>query len=284
VIGALALAGTGESGAPITIRHLGLSTLRELGYGDEVRHATRADYQRPRIFFALPASAAQGPHLWYLVRLHLRLVLAPDSGAGKIDVSATTNGAACALIEFRVAGPSKVAWTSVGIVDGARSGASSSGTVELRYANYLQNSGVRPGQNELDFQIGQHGAARVAEVRFFDDSGIELSRLGPANVRLTARRASSGPVRVGRRFAVDFALRNPGGRAASGIRVSADYPAKLLSLATRQPVRVGLLRGGASATGQLVFVAKRAGKAPIFVSAQTSSNHPGDLVTVTIRP
>jgi hypothetical protein len=58
----------------------------------------------------------------------------------------------------------------------------------------------------------------------------------------------------------------------------------LLSLATREPIRVALLRHGASATRQLVFVARRTGTAPIFLSAETSSNHPGDLVTVKIRP
>jgi hypothetical protein len=219
--------------------------------------------------------------------LHLRLVVAPDSGRGKVLVSATTNGYACALIEFRVgrsAGHPAIAWTSVGIVDGARSGTSRSGTVELRYANYLQNSGVRPGSNELDFQIGQYGSAHVAEVRFFDDSGIEFTPLGPANVRLTAERASADPVHVGERFVVRFALRNRGERTARRIRVSADYPAKLLSLATREPIRVATLQHGASVTRRLLFVARRAGTAPIFVSAETSSNHPGDLVTVKIRP
>jgi len=279
----------GASGAkkPVTIGHFGLWTLHELGYADEVRHGTTADYRRPRIFFRLPAGASQGPRNWYLVRLHVRVVLASDSGPGKVDVSATTDSAACALIELRVrrsAGHPTVAWTSVGIVDGSRSGTSPSGTVELRYANYLQAGGVRPGQNELDFQIGQHGSARVAEVRVFDDSGIEFTPLSPANVRLTAERASSAPVHVGERFAVRVAVRNRGERAARAIRVSATYPTKLLSLATREPIRVALLRHGASATRQLVFVARRTGTAPIFLSAETSSNHPGDLVTVKIRP
>lgn len=287
VLGAASLAGTGESKAPVTIRDFGLWTLRELGYTDEVRHATNADYDRPRIFFGLPAEASQGPRNWYLVRLHVRLVLAPNSGPGKILLSATTNGAACALIEFRAApkaGRPTIRWTSVGIVDGARSGSSSSRTVELRYANYLQKSGVRPGTNELDFQVARYGSVRIDEVRIFDDSGIEFTPLSPANVRLAATRTSTRPVHIGESFVVHFSLRNRGDRAARGIRVSASYPAKLLLLKTRQPIRIPTLRHGASATGRLVFVARRAGKTPIFVTASTSSNHPGDAITVKIRP
>ena len=154
----------------------------------------------------------------------------------------------------------------------------------MRYANYLQNSGVRPGSNELDFQVGQYGSARVAELRVFDDSGIEFTSLSPAEVRLTVERTPAGTVHVGQRFVVRFALRNRGERVARRIRVSANYPAKLLSLATRQPIRVATLRHRASVRRQLVFVARRVGTAPVFVSAETSSNHPGDLVTIKIRP
>jgi hypothetical protein len=41
-----------------------------------------------------------------------------------------------------------------------------------------------------------------------------------------------------------------------------------------------------SSTGgeKLVFVARRAGTAPVFLSAETSNNRPGDLVTVKIHP
>ena len=288
VAGLTGFAGTGESSKPVTIGHVGMWTLHTLGYSDEVRHGTTADYGRPKIFFGLPAGAKQGPKDWYLVRLHMRVVIAPDSGPGKIDISATTDSAACGLIAFRVGrstGGPTVTWTSVGIVDGVRSGTSVSGTIELRYANYLQIGGVRPGSNDLDFQISQHGSARVAEVRFLDDSGIEFSPLGPANVRLTAERASSAPVHVGQRFAVRVALRNRGERAARNIRVSVTYPTKLLSLVTPTPIGVvARLRHEALAMRQLVFVARRAGRAPIFVSAETSSNHPGDLATVMIRP
>jgi len=280
----------GASGAkkPVTIGHFGLWTLHELGYADEVRHGTTADYRRPRIFFRLPAGASQGPRNWYLVRLHVRVVLASDSGPGKVDVSATTDSAACALIELRVrrsAGHPPVAWPSVGIVDGSRSGPSPSGTVELRYANYLQAGGVRPGQNELDFQIGQHGSARVAEVRVFDDSGIEFTPLSPANVRLTAERASSAPVHVGERFAVRVAVRNRGERAARAIRCLCDVPdeAALARDAGADSCCTssarGITRHGSSCSSPGEPERRR-----LFLSAETSSNHPGDLVTVKIRP
>lgn len=272
--------GRGAAG-PVTIRGFGLWTLKRLGYPDEVRHGTASDLKRPMIYFALPPRAAQGPQNWYVLRLHLRLTLAPDSGAGTVDVSATTDQATCALISFRVGAARRIDWTGVGIVDGVTRGSSRNATVELRYANYLQRSGVKSGRNDLDFQLAQHGKAHVAELRVFDDSGIEYTPLSPANVRLVARAAPA--VHVGQTVVVRFALRNVGERAARDIRVAASYPRTRLALVAAHGTRVSSLRQSRSAAGSFVFRARTAGKAPVFIAAQTSSNHPGDSVDVVVR-
>lgn len=279
----LALAGApGRSAtAPVTISGFGLWTLKKLGYPDEVRHGTASDLKRPMIYFALPAHASQGPQNWYVLRLHLRLTLAPDSGPGTVDVSATTDQATCALISFRAGDARRIDWTGVGIVDGVTRGSSRSGVVELRYANYLQRSGVKSGRNDLDFQLAQHGKVHVAELRIFDDSGIEYTPLSPANVRLVARAVPS--VRVGQTIVVRFTLRNVGERVARSIRVAASYPRTRLTLVASHGIRVPSLRASHSVTGSFVFHGRTAGKAPVFVAAQTSSNHPGDSVTVVVR-
>jgi hypothetical protein len=44
-----------------------------------------------------------------------------------------------------------------------------------------------------------------------------------------------------------------------------------------------MLRQGRSTSGRFAFRALRAGKVPVFVGAQTSSNHPGDAVSVDVR-
>lgn len=266
---------------PVTIRGFGLWTLQKLGYPDEVRHGTASDLKRPMIYFALPPRASQGPQNWYVLRLHLRLTLAPDSGPGTIDVSATTDQATCALISFRVGVARRVDWTGVGIVDGVTRGSSRTGTAELRYANYLQRSGVKAGRNDLDFQLAQHGKVHVAELRIFDDSGIEYTPLAPANVRLDAHVAPT--VRVGRTIVVRFVLRNVGERAARNIRVAASYPRARLTLVATHGARVSALRQNRSTSGSFVFRARKTGKAPVFVAAQTSSNRPGDSVAVVVR-
>ena len=146
--------------------------------------------------------------------------------------------AACALVEFKVkrtTGHPTIKWAGSGIVDGVTRGLSKNGVAELRYANYLQNSGIRPGRNTFDFQVGQEGSARVSELRIFsEDSGIEYTPLSPANVKLDARLASKTSVRVGQRFTVRFTLRNDGERTARKIHVSADYGPRELSLVRAQ--------------------------------------------------
>lgn len=220
-----------------------------------------------------------------MLRLRLRLVLARDSGAGVVDITATTDSATCGLIELKVSGTPghrRIAWTSVGIVDGTHQGTVAGSTVALRYANYLQRSGVRPGRNDLDFQLAQHGRAHVAELRIYaGSSGIEYTSLGPANVRLTAG-VPRTRYRVGQRFDLTFALRNVGERAAQRIRVHAQYPSGRLKLIGSTGTRVASLADQRTTYGRFTFVARTTGTAPILLVADTSSNHPGDTVTVHV--
>ena len=281
--------GVNAESKPFTIRHFGLSTLRDFGYGDEVRQGTKADYSRPLIVFGLPAGVSQGPHNWYVVRLHVRLTVTSDSGPGKILVSATTDDAACALMEFNVKranGHPTIKWSSAGIVDGVTEGSSQSGVVELRYANYLANAGVRRGENTLDFQVGpQTGSARVSEFRVFaEDSGIEYTPLSPASVNLDARLASRTPIRVGQRLKVAFTLRNLGERTARKIKISPTYDSRTLSLVRGTSMSVAELRSGRSVTGSVLFAARHPGTTRVFLGGSTSSNHPGDDVTLKILP
>lgn len=272
----------------VTINRFGLWTLRDLGYGDEVRFGTKRDLARPLIQFRLPQNASQGPLNWYIVRLHLRLTLKEDSGPGTLAFGAETNQMGCAAIDFtlkRTGNHPTIQWRSIGIVDGNKNGSSKHRIVELRYANYLQEQGVRPGLNSLDFSVGPRtGTVRIAEVRVFaEDSGIEYTRLGPANVVLNANIPTTGsPIRVGQRVTVDFAMRNTGERTARQINVSADYDDRVLSLLSSSSMKIAQLRPGGRAFGSFTFTAKRAGETPIFVTATTSSNLPGDDVTVKV--
>jgi hypothetical protein len=276
---------TGAPPKPVVVDDFGLWTLHRLGYPDEVRHGTRSDLARPVIHFGLPRGAAQGPQNWYLVRLNLRLTLAPDSEPGVVYVTATTDSATCGLVELKVSGKPgahRIAWTSVGIVDGVRQGTVAGDVVSLHYANYLQRSGVQPGSNDLDFQLAQREGVRVAELRIYaGSSGIEYTPLGPANVRLTAG-VPRTRYRVGQRFDVAFALRNVGERTAKRVSVHAQFPTSRLRLVASTGTRVASLTDQRVAHGHLTFIARSAGVASILLTANTSSNHPGDGVTVHV--
>jgi CARDB len=100
----------------------------------------------------------------------------------------------------------------------------------------------------------------------------------------TARLASMAPVHVGQRFTVRFTLRNDGERTARRIHVSADYSPRELSLVRAASTKVSQLRAGRSATGSFLFTARHRGNVSIFFGASTTSNHPGDDITLTIRP
>jgi hypothetical protein len=279
------LTGAFGGARPVEINGYGLWTLHRLGYPDEVRHDTKADLRRPRILYRLPPTASQGPRDWYLIRLHLRVVLNRTTGPGTLYVTSTTDAATCGLVELRVDRISgrRIDWTSSGIVNGIQHGHSRGRILELRYANYLQRAGVKGGINDLDFQLTRRGSLRVSEVRILDDSGIEFSRLGPAEVHLNAHLLSSRSViNVGHRFVVQFILSNEGERTSHRIHVGAAYSSSRVRLLRARGVEVASLRRDEASHGSFTFLARKPGRTTIFLSGDTSSNHPGDAVSVVI--
>jgi hypothetical protein len=261
----------------------GVWTLPMLGYGDQT-FPLRRDRERVTLAYRLPRGAQQGARDWYLVRLNFRARLGRRSGAGLAYVSALTNGRAAAQIKLEVArvrGRLHTTWSGVGLVDGRVERTTTGRTLDVRFANYLQLAGVRPGRNQLVFQYERYGNARFDRLRIIRDSGIEVSPLSPARLRLTVR-LPSATVAVGDTFTVPFRLTNDGDRAAKEVVVTPQFAADALRLVGAPTRRFPLLPR--SAEGAFRFKALAPGAYDVVLGVRSSTNRPAAVIRVPIQP
>jgi hypothetical protein len=245
-------------------------TLRSLGYGDQVFGPTHRQFSYRDVALTFPRGAHQGPSSWYLIHLHFRISISPESGSGRIYIVASTNDRPAAMIRFdTTANPAgvRVRSTDLGLVSGARSATGLPLVVESRFENFLEYKGVRPGRNTLTFKVEQYDGARIRSVRVFDDSGVEFSRLGPATLRLEpllSRRA----IEVGSTFDVGFRVHNDGDRPSVGGTVAI---AAADGLRPRGPRtwQLGRIQPQRDERGKLTLEARRPGRFDVTLTSQT---------------
>ncbi|MGH3033222.1 MAG: hypothetical protein ACRDON_01530 [Gaiellaceae bacterium] len=252
--------------------------------GDQ-RFPLRADVERLSVAYRLPAGAEQGEPDWYLVRLHLRLALDPRSGNGLAYVSALTNGRAAAQVKLetrRGAAGLETTWSTVGLLEGRVERTTSARTIGVRFRNYLQLAGVRPGRNVLTFQLERYGVVQLRSLRILPDSGIEVSPLSPARVRLELT-LPEGEVAAGDRFTVRYRLTNAGDRAAQDVVVLPSFPEGVLRVVGARERRYEALRGGDRAAGAFTFEALTAGRFQVALAVRSSANRPAALVEVSVQ-
>lgn len=252
--------------------------------GDQ-RFPLQADVERLSTAYRLPAGAKQGEPRWYLVRLHLRLALDPGSGNGLAYVSALTNGRAAAQVKLetrRGAAGLQTTWSTVGLLNGRVERTTSARTIEVRFRNYLQLAGVKPGRNVLMFQLERYGAVKLRSVRILPDSGIEVSPLSPARVRLEVT-LHEREIAARDRFAVRYRLTNAGERTARDVVVRPTFSKSALRVVGPRERRHEALRGGDRATGTLTFEALTAGRFQVALDVRSSANHPAALIEVRVQ-
>jgi hypothetical protein len=286
-------AGASKSAAPQLIDTYGVWTLKRLGYGDRVLTPRPPELDRSRryrfgrVAYRLPRSARQGPQDWFRLHLRFRIRFTPGS-AGLAYVSASTSGRTCAQIKF-VVSRERVEWDARGMVDGSTRGATSDRSVGLRFANYLQYAGVRPGENDLVFQLVgfpdpdslEETQIGVESVRVFADSAIVSTPDGPARLRLRVS-LPTRPIALGDTFALPFRLTNVGDLPARRAWASAEstVPTVVESVGENRLARESILRNR-SLSGRFLFRALRSGKARLFIlGGSTTSNRPGTMVDV----
>jgi hypothetical protein len=234
--------------------------------------------------FRLPPGARQGPRTWYLVRLHLRVAIAPRSGDGRIYVYGYTNGKACAQIRFdtrRTAAGLRVRSSELGLVSGARERTTSSLVHELTFRNFLLLGGVKAGTNVLTIEVAQREGARVESVRVFANSGIERSSYGPASIALEPLLETDEP-QAGKSFRVGFRVRNPSRRAATNGAVRAE-PGPGLTVLSRRTVRFGAVPPRGSVAGSFDLEADEPGRFELRLVAESVSGSPVARLAVQVE-
>lgn len=150
----------------------------------------------------------------------------------------------------------------------------------VRFLNYLQLRGVRPGTNTLTPTLEQYGGLHGTDVHVFADSGIEQTALAPARLRLQLR-LPQRVIHAGERFAIGFTLENIGGRPAHGVSVQASFLPGALAPLQPPPRRPVVVESWSASHG---FRALRAGRYRLALSASSNTNRPAALVDVPIAP
>jgi hypothetical protein len=268
---------------PRLIDAYGLWTLRRLGYGD-LDLPVDAEKTTASASFRLPADARQGPGRWYVMHVHFRVTFAEDSADGFVVLSANTNGWASYQVQFSPTlenGALTIPWSTVDLIGGRQRHVAKTPEIEFRSANYMQYRAIRPGVSTWNFQLEQFGRARVAAVRIFDDSGIELTRIGYGRMglRFTVVPAIT---RAGRNFVVRYELRHTSGRVLRKVSLAPEL-VDCEGVQLLGPRVVRFARVAKAVSGAFRFRAVAPGPCRIFFWAHSNSHNPAKEVHVVVR-
>jgi len=265
VAGAIAVVSPAAAAPSIPlVSGYGTWTLAELGYRPRSvtsRETGLRPFVTQTFAYRLPSGARQGPGSWWRLRLHVRVRIDPRSAAGPVYVNASTNGRTCASIRFLVLrshGRMEVVSDALGLVNGREITRGPTLARDIRFENFLQYRGVRPGLNELELEVQRTSPARIRDVVFVRDTGLVHTRVGPAAIRpslfLPAR-----TIHVGDSFDLRFRLVQTAGARLTTGSAAVDYDREFLRL--RGPARLALhWRADRAAVGAFSFEARRAGR------------------------
>jgi hypothetical protein len=269
--------------APRTIDSFGFWSLLRLGAGpiefSDVEKTARLSIR----YNIEPDRARQGPGNWYLIRLHARVLF--GEGTGHAWVSAGHNGYVSALIEYEAAdgrAGRRIVRRAASYIDGSSTTALRSSQDELRFRNVLQYDAVQAGLNQLTFSVRVSGL-EVKRVEILPDSGIEYTRQGPAQLRLTVRPPSK-PLKKGQRAPVTVEVRNVGDRPVRGAVVSLEYAKDDLRVLGSARRKLGTLPAKSQRRIAFQMIPLRRGEIDIgvFVGG-IGANHPGVSKTLNVR-
>jgi hypothetical protein len=270
LVAALAIAPAGSAGGPVTIDRFGFWSLERLGPGAIVLHENpKTAKTQVAVRYRLPPGAREGPGHWYLIRLHFRVEVRPDTIPGVFNVAADTNARTCASIIFTVTRDGRgpiVSSDALGLVNGREIERGRGLVREIDFRNFLVKPGVKPGLNVLTFDLTSNAIPMVKEVKIFADSGIEYTRLGPASATIRAH-VREANVRAGQRFHLDVTMEHQAGLHVATAVVRVQVPESVVT-----GTKVHRVRWNSSGPLRTTFTfrARRAGRVPLTVVANTN--------------
>uniref|UniRef100_A0A831TJC2 DUF11 domain-containing protein n=1 Tax=Thermorudis peleae TaxID=1382356 RepID=A0A831TJC2_9BACT len=266
----LMVTGLGSSVAaseePRRIAGYGYWSLRELG-------ATRLEWRDPRpgrytLARYTLADASQGSGRTIVVWLHYRIVLAPDTAPGELQLWDMANEWSATLVRVRVHraddGNVFLTWNTLDLYDGVRVGAALGTTLELVVRNAVPFQWPRLGENTLQLGIDMTPGVRVSRLVVEDDSGIQVARRGPPQLSLELG-LPRGPLAVGEDVTLRFRVRNSGSEPARDAVVRVDDPTGAFAVAGAPAWQAPVVEH--MATGAFHLHLLKAGTFPVAVEA-----------------
>jgi hypothetical protein len=281
----------GRSDAPI-LSQPGFWTLARLGY-DGSRVPVSQPLNLIRFPFRLPAGVAErsrncyrvrslGRRTCFVIHFHFRIKFAPDSPPGHVYVSAATNRFTASQVLFEVQRPDgrmSIPWSTLNLVRGYEPHTSATPDIDVQDVNFIQTRGLRPGLNNLDFQLEVPEEAVVREVEVFRDSGLEWTTVGPGRVTFGVSASTRRP-RVGQRLRVSYVVRRASGRPPENVSVAAATNTSVLRSSGQSSRSLGRITG--TVRGAFVFTAIRPGAATIALHLRTGTSRPTRTVRVHV--
>lgn len=271
---------------PVLIDSFGIWTLADLGYSDLV-FPCEEDSEAISIEYRLPQNTSQGPSAWYIIHLDFGIEFSNQSKDGICYVSASTNGSACAQIQFEphiTEGYPVINWSTVDLINGGKEYITYSLSInasEAEFSNYLQFSGVKSGVNTLTFHLEQYDGAKVENLIIYKTTAIEYSSLSLPNLVLNVD-VPDISVNVGDRFNIGFELYNTGNVSATNVIVQPIFPNESMETIGKSYYSVDTLEPLHPLYGVFEFRALSEGEYVLIMDVDTSSGIKRPSVSIQV--
>lgn len=197
--------------------------------------------------------------------------LAPGAH-GTAYVGAVSASYGTAQIAFKATGD-RLTWQAVGLLNGTEVHAITGQRVELRFANFMPFPSIHAGENTLHVSVEQFGDV-VRSLRVLDDSALEYTSRGPADLRMSAV-LDHHVLRTQRALVATVTVRNVGGRGARRIVLSAIAGTPGFRFEGSSRRRHAELRPDETWTESFVLRLLRPGTQRVFFLATSTANRPG---------
>jgi hypothetical protein len=171
-------------------------------------------------------------------------------------------------------------WKTLNYIRGGTVEWTTGRSIEVRFVNYLQFRGVRPGLNTFTIKLERSRGVDVESFEVLPDSGLILTGTGPAQLEVSLDKDRYS-VNLGDEFDVGYTIWNRGDRPALAVEIAPEHP-KTLSLVGRSSRRRNVLRESMSGAFRFRAVTPGFYRAALFVTS--GSNQPAVEFEVRVKP
>ncbi len=235
--------------------------------------------------FSLPAGTVtpDPTNTWFLLDLDYRITFAPDSADGFAWVSAATNNATAAQLEYELIRTDAltISESRVTLVDGQEERRLEGLTANVEYTNYARDQGLRDGDNSFNLRVEHTDGVKIQRIDFYGSTGVSTTMTTPYPLGIEVT-SPNGNIYAGDEFLIDVTVENRTGVDLGDVELEV-FPADEIA----QPLdgsshAIGPLAGTAEHTFR--FEALRSGPGQITVLGNSKRNTPSAIVDLVVLP